>query len=226
MTTLSELLLAPGVFSLGSAAVLGAAHALTPGHGKTAVAAYLAVVRGNAFDAVRLGLIVTMTHTASVFALGLIAHYVSEQVDIRAFYPWMNAVSGLAIAAIGLWLLVQRLRGGVAPAIIHAGEHSRHASHHGGPSMQALGISGGIVPCPEAVALLMIALSRGQSLYGLGLLVSFSIGLAFVLVVIGLAAVAVLPPLKRFEQVMRVLPVMSALVLIVVGLALVLWPPQ
>jgi nickel/cobalt transporter (NicO) family protein len=222
MTTLSELLLAPGVFSLGSAAVLGAAHALTPGHGKTAVAAYLAVVRGNAFDAVRLGLIVTMTHTASVFALGLIAHYVSEQVDIRAFYPWMNAVSGLAIAAIGLWLLVQRLRGGVAPAVIHAGEHN----HHGAPPMQALGISGGIVPCPEAVALLMIALSRGQSLYGLGLLVSFSIGLAFVLVAIGLAAVAVLPPLKRFEQVMRVLPVMSALVLIVVGIALVLWPQR
>jgi nickel/cobalt exporter len=203
---------------------LGAAHALTPGHGKTAVAAYLAVVRGNAFDAVRLGIIVTMTHTASVFALGLLAHYVSEQIDIRGFYPWLNALSGLAIAVIGLWLLVQRLRSPGTPALVPqpVAEHD----HHGGPSMHALGISGGIVPCPEALALLMVALARGQSLYGLGLLVSFSVGLALVLVAIGLAAVAVLPPLRKYEQVMRVLPVMSALVLIVVGVALVLWPPQ
>lgn len=225
MTTLSELLLEPGVFSLGSAAVLGAAHALTPGHGKTAVAAYLAIVRGNAFDAVRLGIIVTMTHTASVFALGLLAHYVSEQIDIRGFYPWINAASGIAIAAIGLWLLIQRLRNPGTPALAAASPMPGH-DHHGGPSMKALGISGGIVPCPEALALLMVALSRGQSLYGLGLLVSFSVGLAIVLVVIGLAAVAVLPPLRKYEQVMRVLPVMSALVLIVVGMALVLWPPQ
>lgn len=224
MTTLSELLLEPGVFSLGSAAVLGAAHALTPGHGKTAVAAYLAVVRGNAFDAVRLGLIVTMTHTASVFALGLLAHYVSEQIDIRACYPWLNAVSGVAIAAIGLWLLVQRLRSSEIPAL--SVQPFPEHDHHGGPSMKALGISGGIVPCPEALALLMVALARGQSLYGLGLLVSFSVGLALVLVAIGLAAVAVLPPLRKYEQVMRVLPVMSALVLIVVGVALVLWPPR
>lgn len=224
MTTLSELLLEPGVFSLGSAAVLGAAHALTPGHGKTAVAAYLAVVRGNAFDAVRLGMIVTMTHTASVFALGLLAHYVSEQIDIRAFYPWLNTASGVAIAVIGLWLLVQRLRSSGVPALSvqPIAEHD----HHGGPSMKALGISGGIVPCPEALALLMVALARGQSLYGLGLLVSFSVGLALVLVAIGLAAVAVLPPLRKYEQVMRVLPVMSAMVLIVVGVALVLWPPR
>jgi nickel/cobalt exporter len=224
MTTLSELLLEPGVFSLGSAAVLGAAHALTPGHGKTAVAAYLAVVRGNAFDAVRLGMIVTMTHTASVFALGLLAHYVSEQIDIRAFYPWLNAVSGVAIAAIGLWLLVQRLRA-AAPPVLSVQPMAEH-DHHDGPSMKALGISGGIVPCPEALALLMVALARGQSLYGLGLLVSFSVGLALVLVAIGLAAVAVLPPLRKYEQVMRVLPVMSALVLIVVGVALVIWPPR
>lgn len=224
MTTLSELLLEPGVFSLGSAAVLGAAHALTPGHGKTAVAAYLAVVRGNAFDAVRLGMIVTMTHTASVFALGLLAHYVSEQIDIRAFYPWLNAVSGVAIAAIGLWLLVQRLRSTEIPAL--SVQPMAEHDHHGGPSMKALGISGGIVPCPEALALLMVALARGQSLYGLGLLVSFSVGLALVLVAIGLAAVAVLPPLRKYEQIMRVLPVMSALVLIVVGVALVLWPPR
>ena len=224
MTTLSELLLEPGVFSLGSAAVLGAAHALTPGHGKTAVAAYLAVVRGNAFDAVRLGMIVTMTHTASVFALGLLAHYVSEQIDIRAFYPWLNAVSGVAIAAIGLWLLGQRLRSAEVPAL--SVQPMPEHDHHGGPSMKVLGISGGIVPCPEALALLMVALARGQSLYGLGLLVSFSVGLALVLVAIGLAAVAVLPPLRKYEQIMRVLPVMSALVLIVVGVALVLWPPR
>jgi nickel/cobalt exporter len=219
MSTLSELLLAPGVFSLGSAAILGAAHAITPGHGKTAVAAYLAGVRGNALDALRLGLTVTMAHTASVFVLAILAHYLAERFDVQSLHPVIGRLSGLAIAIMGAWLLWSRLRG---PASAGPLSMANAAADHHGLSLRAMGISGGLVPCPEALGLLMLALSRGQSLYGLALLVSFSAGLAVVLVAIGLAAVSVLPRLTAVQGLDRLLPIMSALILIAVGLLMAL----
>jgi nickel/cobalt exporter len=219
MSTLSELLLAPGVFSLGSAAVLGAAHALTPGHGKTVVAAYLAGTRGSSFDALRLGVIVTFTHTASVFVLGLLAYYLTESVDLQALHPLLNKASGLLIAGIGAWLLYQRVRPqptASTPPVAMGHDHPH------GMSLKALGVSGGIVPCPEALSLLLLSLSRGQSLYGLVLLVSFSLGLAVVLIGLGLAAVLVAPKVGRFKSMATTIPIMSALVLIVMGIALML----
>jgi len=219
MSTLSELLLAPGVFSLGSAAVLGAAHALTPGHGKTVVAAYLAGTRGSAFDALRLGVIVTFTHTASVFVLGLLAYYLTESIDLQALYPFINRASGVLIALIGAWLLYQRLRPKALDAPIPASSTSGHPH---GLSLKALGVSGGIVPCPEALSLLLLSLSRGQSIYGLVLLLSFSIGLAVVLIGLGLAAVFVAPSVNRFKTLATTIPIMSALVLIILGIALAL----
>lgn len=218
MSTLSELLLAPGLFSFGSAAILGAAHALTPGHGKTVVAAYLAGTRGNSFDALRLGAIVTFTHTASVFFLGLLAYYLTDTVDLQAWYPWLNRLSAILIAAIGAWLLYQRLRPQAVASPIAASGHN----HPHGPSLKALGVSGGIVPCPEALSLLLLSLSRGQSVYGLVLLGAFSLGLAVVLVGLGLAAVLLSPSLQRFEPLSRILPIMSALVLIILGIGMLL----
>lgn len=221
MTTLSELLLAPGVFSLGAAAVLGAAHALAPGHGKTIVSAYLVGSRGSIFDALRLGAIVTFTHTASVFVFGLLAYYLAETIDLRSIEPLLQKASGALIAAIGIWLLYTRLRPRAAtPQPISAiGDHGHP---HSAASLKALGVSGGIVPCPEALSLLLLALSRGQSLYGLVLLVSFSFGLALVLIGLGLAAVLLSPQLNRFQQLAITLPIMSALVLIVMGVTLAL----
>lgn len=219
MSTLTELLLAPGVFSLGAAAVMGAGHALTPGHGKTVVAAYLAGTRGSAMDALRLGVIVTFTHTASVFVLGLLAHYAGESVDLREWQPVIARASGILIALMGVWLLVQRLRPvNLQPLQSVAAQHGHvHAT-----SLNAMGISGGIVPCADALGLLVIALSRGQSLYGLALLMSFSVGLAIVLVGLGLVAVFLTPQFSRFERLAVVVPIMSALLLIVLGVALAL----
>ncbi len=219
MTTLSELLLAPGVFSLGAAAVLGAAHALTPGHSKTAVAAYLAGTRGTPMDALRLGTIVTFTHTASVFVLGLLAYYLTETIDLKTIEPLFNKASGVLIAGIGGWLLYQRLRPGPPPAPTSGPVLPEHAHPHG-MSLRALGVSGGIVPCPEALALLLLSLARGQSLYGMVLLLSFSIGLAAVLIGLGLAAVFVYPRVQRFPTLIATIPIMSALVLIVMGVAM------
>src|SRR5580692_9451088 len=117
--------LTPGMIAvaLGVAFVLGAAHALTPGHGKTIVAAYLVGSRGTLKHAVFLGAMVTFTHTVSVFLLGLatlfLFHYVVPQNVIQV----LGAVSGLSIVAIGGWMLYKRLRG--------AGHTHTHDHDHG-----------------------------------------------------------------------------------------------
>ena len=53
--------------------VLGASHAMLPGHGKTVMAAYLAGRRGTRRDALLVGASVTATQTASVLAVGLVS---------------------------------------------------------------------------------------------------------------------------------------------------------
>ncbi|MBC8159619.1 MAG: hypothetical protein H7Z42_00245, partial [Roseiflexaceae bacterium] len=97
------------LLALATALGLGAAHALAPGHGKTIVAAYLVGTRGTAWHALFLGLITTITHTAGVFALGLLTLFVSQYVLPEQFYPWLSALSGVMVALIGAGLLRQRL---------------------------------------------------------------------------------------------------------------------
>ncbi len=220
--------------ALGVAFLLGAAHALTPGHGKAIVAAYLAGSRGRKIDAMYLGGIVTATHTAAVFVLGLVTLYASQQVALDRIYPWLSALSGALVAGIGGWLLWKRTRGGHAhhhhphDHDHHHHDHEHHHNDHHEPitrgGLVSLGISGGIVPCPEALVVLMISVSLRRIGLGLAILVSFSLGLAAVLIAIGMAMVMAAPVVGRFtgeRGFTRVLPVISAAVVTVLGLALV-----
>ncbi|MFE3581221.1 nickel/cobalt transporter [Streptomyces vinaceus] len=119
-----ELTVPVGLLALLLALVLGASHALLPGHGKTIMAAYLAGRRGTRRDAVTVGATVTLTHTAGVLVLGLAlptaTHLAGETV-----LTWLGAASGLIVTAIGLWLLTAALRN--KPA------HGHHHHHHGSP---------------------------------------------------------------------------------------------
>lgn len=218
---------------------LGAAHALTPGHGKTIVAAYLVGSRGRISDAVYLGGIVTATHTASVFALGLLTLYASQHVSLDRIYPWLSLLSGALVTAIGGWLLWQRLTGrghhhhhdhdhshdhGHSHGHHHHHHHYHHHHHeHGRGSLFSLGFSGGLVPCPEALVVLMISISLRQVGLGLAILVAFSLGLAAVLIAIGVAMVLAGPMMKRVTgdgPVIRALPVISAVVVTILGLVI------
>jgi ABC-type nickel/cobalt efflux system permease component RcnA len=184
---------------------LGAAHALSPGHGKTIVAAYLVGTRGTPKHAIFLAGMVTFTHTISVFFLGLITLFLSEYVLPERIYPVLGAISGLSIVWIGTTLFFKRLR--AAGGHLHAGYPHRHhdspgglAHHHGDgyvhshlpegevsmSSLIALGASGGLVPCPSALVLLLSSVALGRLALGLTLLVAFSAGLAIVLMSIGL----------------------------------------
>ncbi len=228
--------------ALGVAFLLGAAHALTPGHGKAIVAAYLAGSRGRVVDAVYLGSIVTATHTASVFALGLITLYASQHVALDRIYPWLSALSGALVAGIGGWLLWKRTHAGHSHHHPHdhahphshphdhdhSHDHPHDHSHLPAPmsrgGLLSLGVSGGIVPCPEAMVVLMISISLRKIGLGLAILLSFSLGLAAVLIAIGMAMVLAAPVLKRFTGErgwLRTVPVASAAVVTLLGLALV-----
>jgi len=98
------------IFALLAAVGFGALHALSPGHGKTIVAAYLVGSGGTWRHALLLALTVTVTHTSSVYALGFVALYLSHYVVPEELYPWLSIGSGALIAAMGLGLLLARLR--------------------------------------------------------------------------------------------------------------------
>src|SRR4029079_11114146 len=72
----------------------GALHALSPGHGKAMVAAYLVGTRGSTRDALLLGATVTVTHTAGVIALGVVALGLSAWILPEQLYPWLTLLSG------------------------------------------------------------------------------------------------------------------------------------
>lgn len=287
---------------------LGSAHALTPGHGKTIVAAYLVGSRGTPKHAAFLGAMVTFTHTISVFLLGLGTLFLTNYTNQERITQVLGVVSGLSIVAIGGWLFYKRfmkLRADQAHAHAHAHglphhhdhdhdhhhhgrshghthdhhHHHEHAhdpvhahahandarqhlqkehshshshehppdhdhhqhghdhDHHHGPgghshviegditfgSLIALGASGGLVPCPSALVILLASIALGHVGLGLILLVSFSLGLAGVLMAIGmlvLYAKSWLPDPKSASRhpFFRLVPVLSAAVVVCLGL--------
>jgi len=170
------------------AMALGAGHALSPGHGKTVVAAYLVGSRAAPRHACLLGIVVTITHTLGVFALGLAILFASKSVNSEALYPWLGFASGALIFCLGSWQFVRRLSARYSnnPTIVHAHAMPDSLSL---ASLVTLGISGGLVPCPSALVLMLSAIGLHRPATGLLLIVAFSFGLASVLILIGMLAV-------------------------------------
>jgi nickel/cobalt transporter (NicO) family protein len=209
--------------SLGAALFWGMAHALSPGHGKTIVTAYLVGQRGTPWHAAALGLIVTATHTLGVFALGLVTLALSQFVVPEQLYPWLNLVSGLLVVAIGSSVFWARVRHRRAHA--HGHHHHGHHDRPGRGSLLAVGISGGLLPCPSALVVLLAAISLHRIPFGMLLIVAFSAGLALSITGVGLLAVVAKRAFARatFDgMLVRLLPAASALVILVAGVAMTL----
>jgi nickel/cobalt transporter (NicO) family protein len=266
--------LGPGLILLGVLAAfgLGAMHAMSPGHGKTIVAAYLVGSRGTLKHAGLLGFVVTFTHTFTVFLLGLGVLFFQQYVVPEKIVPLLGVVSGLSIVGVGALLLYRRVK-----TLLHRDRVSQHAHHHhdhhdshshehshphghshphahdhhhhhehgttlvhthGGHThshavpdkvslggLIALGISGGLVPCPSALILMLSAIALGRPGLGLILLIGFSAGLAIVLIAIGAIAVYarhLLPSSKGVagRPLYRLIPVLSSVVVICLGLVM------
>lgn len=273
LITLEEHNLPAILIALAIAFVWGGLHALSPGHGKTIVGAYLVGSRSKPQHALFLGLTVTLTHTASIFALGLLTLGTSEFILTEELYPWLSVISGVLVTGIGLNLFISRWRGTQVfqnwafrqrnarhehdhehshehthdhshePAINkpeqvhvhhnHDHNHEHHEHSHlppgadGSPikwsSILALGVSGGLLPCPSALVVLLSAIALGRVGFGLALVSAFSLGLASVLTAIGLMLVYAK---ERFEQLsigppkISMLPAVSALFMTILGLGI------
>jgi nickel/cobalt transporter (NicO) family protein len=213
--------------SLAAALFWGAAHALSPGHGKTIVTAYLVGQRGTPRHAALLGLIVTITHTIGVFALGLVTLALSQFVVPDRLYPWLNLASGLLVVGIGASVFWARWRHRRA----HTHGHDHHHDHTRAAgseapsfrSLLAVGVSGGLLPCPSALVVLLAAISLHRVAFGLLLILAFSAGLALSITGIGLVAVLARRAFRRLSfdgPLIRLLPAASALVILAAGLAM------
>lgn len=277
LIALPELSATAIMVALLAATLWGAGHALSPGHGKTVVAAYLVGSRGTARHALLLGLTVTVTHTAAVYALGLVTLGASYFAAPEQLYPWLSVLSGVLVAGVGGWLLQARLRAALTagqrgawltvrrkprtwrvrfaegtrgasaqaqlptpalavPAHLHG--HGGHVHSHlppgadGAPvtwrSLLALGVSGGLLPCPSALVVLLGAMALHRTGLGLALVVAFSAGLAATLSAIGLLFVYARSMIERLPGralpgrtlALRVAPLLSAAVITLAGLAL------
>jgi ABC-type nickel/cobalt efflux system permease component RcnA len=218
------------------AALFGAVHALTPGHGKTLVAAYLVGERGTVWHALFLGLTTTLAHTGAVLVLAVL--FLIDPRTAGLVYFLQGLIGGLLVTGLGFWLLFRRLAGQADH--VHLGGHSHHHPHHdhghthgltGEASsvrwwhLLVLGLQGGLVPCLDAVLLLCLAVSAQRLWLGLPLLLAFSAGLAAVLVVLGISvvyarnwAVARYSGGRRLGAFVRALPIVSAAVITAMGL--------
>lgn len=253
------------IILLGIFALMGALHAMQPGHGKTLVAAYLVATGGTPRDAFVLAGIVTFTHTISVFALGLATLAASELFLPSKVIPVMGAFSGLLVALMGLTMLrgaLKRIRhshkheDSVADHDHHDGHHHHHDHEHVSEeehgrlhleealairrgvsrrNLITLGVSGGMAPCPDALAILLLAIWMNQAGLGMLAIVAFSIGLATVLVAFGLAVAMLRPAWSRarrhasssssrrstaFGRLATAAPMMSATIVLLLGLAM------
>ena len=270
--------------------LLGALHALTPGHGKSLVAAYLVGSKGTLRHAVILGAIVTLTHTGSVIILSMITLTASHFFLPQDIFPFLEIGSGLLVFLLGIVLFRRRLkemgRGGHlhhshhphgthshdhqllhshdqehphSPDLEHPHSHDHeqphshdhkhphshdhkhpHSHDHSHPhthnhshaleeftsaglsmkSLITLGISGGMLPCPDAIAILLVAITLNKILLGTLLILNFSFGIAFVIIAIGIIIVkgrTLVSKVDGFEAIAPILSVLSSLVVLVLG---------
>jgi len=233
------------------AITLGALHAFEPGHGKTIIAAYMIGTRGRAIDGILLGLIVTFTHTFSVIFLGIIAKILSQSYTAEQLHGWLGLFSALLILGVGIWMLRQRLSGREHTHLHLFGKgrdhghsqphedqaepsgHEHHQNHFHDTRVSVaktppskwnllmLGVSGGLVPCPAAIATLLAAIAAGRIAQGLTMAVFFSLGLGLVMMTIGVVLSQAGRLTKRFESnpdFSRRMGIVSAIIITILGI--------
>jgi nickel/cobalt exporter len=224
---------------------VGGIHAMTPGHGKTLVAAYLVGERGTVGHAILLGLVTTLTHTGVVLAVAIALRLFVPDGRLSAagqqsLHTALELGGGLLVVGLGFWLLLRRLAGQADHVHLPGHGHYHHHGHHDHthdepghvhalPEAQpvnvwgliVLGINGGIVPCWDAIVVLLLAVSTNRLWLALPMLLAFSAGLAAVLILVGIIVVRakhLADPRWNGSRLSKLLPIMSALVVTLLGL--------
>jgi ABC-type nickel/cobalt efflux system permease component RcnA len=185
------------------------------------MAAYLVGTDSRIRHAVAIGGAVAFMHTVSVLGVGLIILALEQVLSPERIYPWLTVGSGAVVLALGSGLLATRMRARSA-AREHGHEHAGPSASLSRPGLMALAVSGGILPSPTAVLVLLSTVAAGRVAFGLGLILAFSVGLAAALSGIGILVLRarrfVLPRLPG--GMIRYAPVLGAAVIIAAGLYL------
>jgi nickel/cobalt exporter len=202
-----------GLLYLVTSFWLGAVHAATPGHGKTIAASYIIGVRGRPIDALVLGIFVTLSHTSGIVFVAILATLGSTWLFPQRVEAYLAVGTGMVVIGIGCWMLRTQMR----LLSVAVEEHPHPHSHGHGPHyhshgwgvthshdieavtqvrpklgiLLALGIAGGLLPDPGALAILLAAIASGKLILGLLTVLVFSLGFASILVIVGLVAARV-----------------------------------
>ncbi len=222
----------------GWAPALGALHALEPGHGKSLVAAYLVGTRGRIFDAVILGIVVTVTHTAAAIVLGAVVAFFGDALTEGDARRWLQVASAGLVIAIGAWMFWRLTRGGHHHHHHHGHDHDHgeHEDHNhddehghshapvvfGRGGLIGLGVSGGLIPCPAALAVVVSLIGRTETWTALLTVLLFSAGMGVVLTGIAIAVVKFkgLLAKRRPGKWIRYIPAISAAAVTIMGVVL------
>ena len=218
-------------FYLPVALILGALHALEPGHAKSLMAAYIISIRGTPRQAALLGLSAAVGHTIVVWLLAIAALLLGQNLIAEQAEPWLTLLSGVLVILLAVRMFF-RLRG-------HNHHHDHGHHHHDHPhdpdhplpkpgatasDIVWFGFTGGLLPCPAAIAVLLICIQLKQLTLGVVMVAAFSVGLALTLVGIGMAAslaskkaATTWPWLDRTAQ---KLPYLSAGIVMILGLVM------
>jgi len=205
-----------------TAAALGAGHALSPGHGKTLMAAYLVGTRGTPLHAAGLGLSVTLSHTVGILVLAALVVGTEGILPPDSVVRSAPLVAAVSIVAIGGWMLFsegrRRRRAGSAGTVPRraadpggAGGHDHeHEVGHDGRHLAGttvswrglfvLGLVGGLIPSTSALLILLGSIAAGRPAFGFVLVVAFGLGMAVVMGGIGLALVLARGRLDRVDS--------------------------
>jgi len=218
------------------AVVLGAFHALEPGHAKSLMAAYIVAIRGTQLQAVTLALSAAVGHTIVVWILAIAALAFGERYIVDQAEPWLTALSGVLIVLLAgrmFWMLRKR---GHRHDHSHAHDHHHdHGHSHEPPAVRGdattgqiiwFGFTGGLLPCPAAIAVLLVCIQLKAFALGIAMVAAFSVGLALTLIAIGMAVVWSSGKLAKswpgLDRAAERLPYLSAGLVMIVGVVMTL----
>ena len=216
------------------AVVLGALHALEPGHAKSLMAAYIVAIRGTSSQAIMLAVSAAIGHTIVVWALAIAALAFGERYIVDQAEPWLTALSGILIVLLAIRMLWTLRRRGHHHDHTHSHGHDHahgpHGHSHEPPAIRGevttgqiiwFGFTGGLLPCPAAIAVLLVCIQLKVFVLGVAMVAAFSIGLALTLIVIGMAVVWSSGKLSKswpgFDRLAQRLPYLSAGLLLIAG---------
>ncbi len=232
----------PWVF-LPAAVALGAIHGLEPGHAKSMMAAFVVAVRGTVAQAVLLGLSAALSHSLIVWLLAVIGLWMGDALIGETAEPYLHVIGGVIVVGMAVWM-VMRIYGFRFHWHMHSHGHGHDhdacgcgQSHDGKAEAKKLttdgkvvtgqimlfGLTGGLMPCPASIAVLLICLQLKQFTLGVAMVGAFSLGLALTLVSVGVLAawgrghVEALYGAHRADKLARYLPLGSATLMLVLG---------